>query len=118
MNKWFNKFATKISAITGRSYTFILAICVIVLWASSGPLLGFSDTWQLIINTTTTLITFLMVFIIQNSQNRTANAQQIKLDFILELLGVDDEDVRKLETLDDKQLDKILEEVQSGKRKK
>lgn len=117
MNKWFNKFATSVASVTGRSYTFVAAILLIAVWAFCGPLMGFSDTWQLLINTTTTLVTFLMVFIIQNGQNRAANAQQIKLDFILEVLGVDDDDIRQLETLDDKRLDKILEDVQKGKRR-
>lgn len=117
MNKWFTTFATKVSVITGRSYTFALALAIILIWAITGPFMKFSDTWQLVINTLTTLITFLMVFIIQNSQNRSNNAEQIKLDFILELLGVDDEAVRNLENMNDKELDELLEEVQKGKQK-
>jgi low affinity Fe/Cu permease len=117
MNKWFNDFATKVSSITGRSYTFIASLLFVIIWAISGPLFHYSDTWQLIINTSTTVLTFLVVFIIQNSTNRAANAQQIKLDFILQVLGVDDKDVRQLENLDDKQLEKILTEVQENRRK-
>lgn len=79
--------------------------------------MGFSDTWQLLINTLTTLVTFLMVFVIQNGQNRATNAMQIKLDFILEILGVDNEATRKLETMSDKELDKLLIEVQEGREK-
>lgn len=115
MNKWFNNFATKAANITGRSYTFVAAILILVIWAIGGPIMQFSDTWQLMINTFTTLVTFLMVFIIQNSTNRAANAQQIKLDFILEILGVDDEDVRELENMDDKQLEEVLEAVQKNR---
>lgn len=114
MNKWFNSFADRVSSLTGRSYTFVTAVSIILIWACSGPLLGFSDTWQLIINTLTTLITFLMVFVIQNTQNKTANSQQIKLNLILQLLGMNDEDVRKLELLSDKELEEILKEVQEN----
>lgn len=75
----------------------------------------YSNTWQLFINTFTTVITYLMVFVIQNSQNRANDASQVKLDFILQMLGVDDEDVRELENLSDKRLEEILKQVQSGK---
>jgi len=69
-NSWFGKFAKKTSCYAGRPVTFGVAILLIVVWAASGPLLKFSDTWQLIVNTSTTIVTFLMVFLIQNSQNR------------------------------------------------
>jgi len=117
MNRWFNNFATRASNITGRSYAFVAAFIFVLIWAITGPFFHYSNTWQLIINTSTTVMTFLIVFIIQNSTNRSSNAQQIKLDFILEILGVDDEDARNLENLDDKQLEKILSEVQSGFRR-
>lgn len=115
MNKWFNSFATRSAELTGRSWAFIASVILLVVWAISGPLLGFSDTWQLFINTITTVITYLMVFIIQNAANRSDYSTQIKLDLILQMLGVDDEDVRELENLDDKRLEEILKEVQSGK---
>lgn len=115
MNNWFNNFATQTANITGRSYVFVISVLLVLIWALTGPIFNFSDTWQLIINTATTVITYLMVFVIQNSQNRSSNATQIKLDFILEILGVDDDDVRKLETLDDKRLEKILDDVQRNK---
>ena len=80
----FTKFTTTVSSILGRPWVFIGALLFLVLWAISGPILGFSDTWQLIINTSTTIITFLTVFIIQNTQNRDNLAINIKLDAIME----------------------------------
>jgi len=72
--------AQEVSRFTGRAITFILAVAAIVVWGISGPLFGFSDTWQLVINTATTIITFLMVFVIQNTQNRDTAAMHIKID--------------------------------------
>src|SRR6476620_7023598 len=83
MNDLFRKFANKTSEITGSSWAFIVAATIIVVWAVSGPLFGFSDTWQLVINTGTTVVTFLMVFLIQNTQNRDAKAMHLKLDELL-----------------------------------
>ena len=77
---WFVPFAHDVSHITGRPLTFIIAVSVILVWGILGPLFGFSDTWQLVINTGTTIITFLMVFIIQQSQNRDTTAIQLKLN--------------------------------------
>jgi len=83
MNELFRKFANKTSEITGSSWAFIVAAAIIIVWALTGPLFGYSDTWQLVINTGTTIITFLMVFLIQNTQNRDAKAMQLKLDELL-----------------------------------
>lgn len=116
MNKWFNDFASKISSITGRSYTFTIAIIIILIWAITGPFLGFSDTWQLIINTLTTLITFLMVFIIQNTQNKNDISQQIKLDTLLKIGKLDTEEIIRLETMEDKELEKIVKDIQERKK--
>ena len=80
---WFTEFANLASRGAGRASTFALASAIIVVWAVSGPLFGFSDTWQLVINTGTTIITFLMVFLIQNSQNRDSAAIQVKLDELI-----------------------------------
>lgn len=115
MNKWFNDFATRVAIITGRSWAFMLSVALLVAWGISGPVLHYSDTWQLFINTITTVITYLMVFVIQNSQNRSSNSTQIKLDFLLEAIGMDAKDVRELENLDDKRLEEILKEVQAGR---
>jgi low affinity Fe/Cu permease len=83
MEKHFTRIANTVAAATGKPATFILCCAVIVAWAVSGPLFGFSDTWQLIINTGTTIVTFLMVFLIQNTQNRDGAAIQAKLDELI-----------------------------------
>ncbi len=83
MNDWFRRFASRTAEIVGRSYAFILAVMVLGIWASTGPLFHFSDTWQLVINTGTTIVTFLMVFLIQNTQNRDAHAIHLKLDELI-----------------------------------
>ncbi|WP_113717646.1 low affinity iron permease family protein [Arthrobacter dokdonensis] len=84
----FSRFTTKTSTALGRPPVFIGAVAVLILWAVSGPLLGFSDTWQLLINTGTTIVTFLMVFIIQNTQNRDNLAINLKLDALMMELKV------------------------------
>lgn len=83
MHDLFRRFATKTSDITGSSWAFILAISVLLIWALSGPIFNFSDTWQLVINTSTSVITFLMVFIIQSSQNRDTKALHLKLNELI-----------------------------------
>ena len=83
MEKYFTSVANSISAWAGKSISFVLALAVIIGWAVSGPVFAWSDTWQLVINTGTTIVTFLMVFLIQNSQNRDAAAMQAKLDELI-----------------------------------
>jgi low affinity Fe/Cu permease len=83
MNNTFRKIAAHTSVLAGRASTFLLAVIVIIVWATTGPLFHFSDTWQLVINTGTTIVTFLMVFLIQNTQNRDGKAVQIKLDELI-----------------------------------
>lgn len=117
MNAWFNQVATKISQWTGRSLVFVAAIILILVWMVSGPLFGFSDTWQLIINTSTTIVTFLMVFLIQNTQNRDTSAIQVKLDLLLRAHGLDDKDVRELETKPDTEIEEIQKRIQKKGRK-
>ena len=80
---WFTDFAKATSRATGRSSAFVIAVAAILVWAVTGPLFGFSDTWQLAINTSTTIVTFLMVFLIQNTQNRDSEALQIKIDELI-----------------------------------
>ena len=82
-SKPFDKFSTVVTKATGSSYAFVVAVLFIVVWACSGPLLHFSDTWQLVINTATSVITFLMVFIIQQSQNKDTMALQLKLNELI-----------------------------------
>jgi low affinity Fe/Cu permease len=83
MSKLFSKFATGIASLSGKPGTFVLAVGIVLAWAISGPFFGFSETWQLVINTGTTIITFLMVFVLQNSQNRDGKALQAKLDELI-----------------------------------
>ncbi|MCW3798558.1 low affinity iron permease family protein [Sphingomonas sp. BN140010] len=83
MNRLFERVSGKVAAAAGRPWAFILAVAIIVVWALSGPVFGWSDTWQLVINTGTTIVTFLMVFLIQNAQNRDASAIQAKLDELI-----------------------------------
>lgn len=106
-NERFRKFAKFTSEKSGSFFTFLLAVLIIIVWLVTGPLFNFSDTWQLVINTSTTIITFLMVFIIQNTQNRDAKSVQLKLDelikstrasnLILDLDNLSDEELQKLE---------------------
>ena len=102
----FDHFAGKIADTSGHPVVFALACGIIVAWAASGPLFGFGDTWQLVINTGTTIITFLMVFLIQNTQNREAKATQIKLD---ELIRATEEAHNALLDLEDLSEKDILE---------
>ena len=82
-SKVFTKFAGAVARATGKPLTFALSVALIILWAVTGPFFGFSDTWQLVINTGTTIVTFLMVFLIQNTQNRDGAAIQTKLDELI-----------------------------------
>ena len=106
----FTRFARGVSAITGRPVTFATAVLIILLWATTGPIFGFSDTWQLVINTGTTIVTFLMVFLIQSTQNRDTEALQIKLDELIRSMKGARNEVLDLEQLDEKELDEIRQE--------
>jgi low affinity Fe/Cu permease len=81
--KWFDKVSKVVTRATGRPTTFIVAICIVLIWGVSGPIFNYSDTWQLVINTGTTIITFLMVFVIQQSQNKDSIAVQLKLNELI-----------------------------------
>ncbi len=106
----FTRFAKWTAHYTGKPITFIGAVLIILIWAITGPIFKFSDTWQLVINTGTTIITFLMVFLIQNTQNRDTEALQIKLDEIIRSIKGARNEVLELEELDEKELDEIREE--------
>lgn len=113
----FTKFASDTSILLGRPWVFMTAVIIILLWVLSGPLLGFSDTWQLVINTSTTIVTFLMVFIIQNTQNRDNMALNIKQDAIMRKLGITENELIEAEDESDKRLEKQKKQIQRKNRK-
>ncbi|HUP90846.1 MAG TPA: low affinity iron permease family protein [Solimonas sp.] len=103
----FARFARAVSVWAGKPATFLCALAVIAGWGLSGPLFDFSDTWQLVINTGTTIVTFLMVFLIQNTQNRDAEALHLKIDELIKSIQEADNAVLDLEDLDDEELEKV-----------
>src|SRR3954454_22257547 len=118
VNKLFGDIARVISREVGRAWVFVLAVLCIIIWAITGPLFGFSDTWQLVINTGTTIVTFLMVFLIQNAQNRDASAIQCKLDELIRAVSHARNQFIGIEHLTEvelQELREVLEEVAGGK---
>ena len=107
MIDWFEGAASRVATAAGRPKAFLLAVLVIVVWAASGPLFNWSDTWQLVINTGTTIVTFLMVFLIQNSQNRDAAAMQAKLDELIRAVDKARGQFIGIEHLTDMQIEEI-----------
>ena len=119
MNEAFRKFAQYISDIVGSVGAFVVAIAVVLAWVVTGPIFGFSDTWQLVINTATTIVTFLMVFLIQNTQNRDNRAVQAKLDELIIATSRADNKLVLAEDLTDEQLRHLkshFEEVANNRR--
>ena len=112
-SRLFSRFASSIAELSGRPATFALAVGMVLIWALSGPFFNFSETWQLVINTSTTIVTFLMVFIIQNSQNRDTAAMQIKLDELICRLEGAREELLDLEELDEDKLEAIRREFEA-----
>ena len=118
MNHWFHKFACKTADVVGSPWSFFLAISVIVVWGITGPIFHYSDSWQLVINTGTTIVTFLMVFLIQNTQNRDAKTFHLKLDELIHAIKGARNQMIDLEDMTDEELAEIKKEFQriSGRR--
>ena len=112
MRELFRKFAQITSAVVGSSWAFIVAVLIIIVWAVTGPMFHYSDTWQLVINTGTTIITFLMVFLIQNTQNRDAKAIHLKLDELIKGVKGARTSMVNLEQLSDKDLERLQKEFE------
>jgi low affinity Fe/Cu permease len=104
MGERFNKISNKVAELTGHVMTFVIAVLIIVVWAITGPVFKFSQTWQLVINTGTTIVTFLMVFLIQNTQNRDAKAVHLKLDELIRSIEQADNDLIRAEDETDAEL--------------
>ena len=109
----FQAFSTKVSNVVGTRWAFLAAILIIVAWVVSGPYFHYSDTWQLVINTATTIVTFLMVFLIQNTQNRDARAIHLKLDEIIHSIHAARNEMIDIEKLPDEELKELSKRYES-----
>ena len=114
MNDFFERISARVAAAAGRPWAFVAAAAVIIIWAVSGPAFGWSDTWQLVINTGTTIVTFLMVFLIQNAQNRDASAIQAKLDELIRAVGHARNEFIGIEHLSERQLVGVIRALEAG----
>lgn len=112
MDQLFTRIAAKMATAVGQPLAFIIAVLFIVLWAATGPMFHYSDTWQLIVNTSTTIVTFLMVFLIQNAQNRDAAAMQAKLDEIIRAIEPARNNYIGIEHLTEKELEQIRGQIE------
>ena len=110
MRELFREFAQRASQTVGSAWAFIVAVAVVAVWGLTGPFFGYSDTWQLIINTGTTIVTFLMVFLIQNTQNRDAKAIHLKLDELIRAVAHARTELVELEQLSDEDLERLQDE--------
>ena len=113
MRKFFNWCATKTSAGAGHPLTFAVAVGVIIVWAVTGPIFNYSDTWQLVINTGTTIVTFLMVFLIQSTQNRDTEALHIKLDELIRATQGAHNEMLDLEEMEEEKLDEVRDRYET-----
>jgi low affinity Fe/Cu permease len=114
MNDLFSKIAHKVAKALGKPIAFIIACSLIIVWALSGPLFGFSDTWQLLVNTSTTISTFLMMFVLQNTQNRDTQALHVKLDELICVTTDARDDLMDLENKTDTEIAEQKAKVQAG----
>ena len=110
MSEFFRRFSQKAAELLGSAWAFVAAAMIIILWAATGPLFDFSDTWQLVINTGTTIITFLMVFLIQNTQNRDTEAFHLKIDELIRAQSHARNSLIRLEEMSDAQLESLHQE--------
>src|SRR3954453_5308191 len=111
MAEAFRKFASKVSEATGSAWAFIAAVAIVVVWAITGPLFHYSEVWQLVINTGTTIVTFLMVFLLQNSTNRESKANSVRLDELIRATENANNHLIGLETKTDQEITKAAEEI-------
>jgi low affinity Fe/Cu permease len=112
MNRIFTAIAGRIAHFAGRPVAFVLALATVVVWAVTGPVFGFSEDWQLVINTGTTIVTFLMVFLVQNTQNRDSAAIQAKLDELIRAVGEAREEFIGIEHMTDTEIEEIRDELE------
>jgi len=112
MKAFFRKFATRASEVTGSPWAFLAAVFFILIWAALGPYYHFSDTWQMVVNTATTIVTFLMIFLLQNTQNRDAMATQLKLDELIRAVEAARTELVNLEALPDEKLHQLKEQFE------
>jgi low affinity Fe/Cu permease len=117
VTEFFHTFAKRASIWVGSPWAFILAVFVVIIWTATGSLFDYSDTWQLVINTGTTIVTFLMVFLIQNSQNRDAKAIHLKLDELVHKMKGARNSLIDLEDCTDEELDRLQEQFEALRRK-
>lgn len=113
MNEYFRKISAKVSSVVGKPIAFVMAIIFIISWALSGPVFGFSNTWQLVINTFTTITTFLIVFLIQNTQNRDSKAIHLKLDELIKSIRGARNLLLNIEDVPDEELEKLQDHYKS-----
>lgn len=117
INELFRRLSVKVSEAVGRPWTFFLALTIIIIWASSGPLFDFSNSWQLFINTGTTIVTLLMVFLIHNAQNRDSKAIQLKLDELLRAIHGARDSLIDLEDMPDEVIERLTKESRAFRKK-
>jgi len=112
-NSVFRKIASRTAAVVGSKWAFLISVLVVVVWAATGPIFHFSDTWQLVINTGTTIVTFIMVFLIQSTQNRDSKALHLKIDELIRALAPARNSLVDLEEMSDRELEKLADEFAS-----